>query len=397
VSVPSELFDDDYLYFYAEAIGPSRSDAEAEVIAELLSLEPGMRVLDVPCGEGRISGRLARRGCRVVGIDTNDRWVALGRERYPEVSFDPGDMRSLSYVDEFDAAVNWFTSFGYFDPATNDRVLASFARALRPGGKLLLDVHNAWRLARVMAATGGTAGAVFEREGNLMADRITYDDATRRSRTERFIVRDGELRTVEFSLEQVPAPQLIGRLRRAGFATVRLFGDGGAEFDPEGRRLIVVAQRSDGTKSAVRPRMTLREVSDDNGRAVCELKLAPGQDTYVAPASYTLVEGGHDPQAWIRAIYADETPVGVLALHAEPEAEKYFLVRLMIGAQHQGQGFGSAAVGLVAEYVRGLPGARRLETSCVPGPDSPTGFYRRLGFEDTGVVWHGENVLALAL
>ncbi len=394
VSVPSELFDDDYLYFYAEAISPSRSDAEAEVIAKLLSLEPGMRVLDVPCGEGRISGRLARRGCRVVGIDANERWVALARERYPELTFDPGDMRSLAYEDEFDAVVNWFTSFGYFDPATNDRVLASFARALRPGGKLLLDVHNAWRLARVLAATGGTAGAMFEREGNLMADRITYDEATRRSRTERFIVRDGGLRTVEFSLEQVPAPQLIGRLRRAGFATVRLFGDGGEEFEPEGRRLIAVAEKGG---HASRPGVTLREVNDENAHALCGLKLAPGQEKYVAPAAYTLAEAQFDRRAWIRAIYADETPVGLLALLVDADPPRYFLVRLMIGAQHQGQGLGRAAMELLTEHVRKQPGAARLETSCVPGPDSPIGFYRSLGFEDTGVVEHDENVLALAL
>jgi diamine N-acetyltransferase len=176
-----------------------------------------------------------------------------------------------------------------------------------------------------------------------------------------------------------------------------LFGDGGGEFDPDGRRLIVVAEKPGGGLAALPPRVTLRELNDHNARAVCELKLAPGQDTYVAPASYTLAEAQFDPHAWVRAIYADEAPVGVLAVHEEPEAAKYFLVRLLIGAQYQGQGFGRAAVGLVAERVRGLPGARRLETSCVPGPDSPTAFYRRLGFEDTGVVWHDENVLALAL
>jgi 2-polyprenyl-3-methyl-5-hydroxy-6-metoxy-1,4-benzoquinol methylase len=62
--VPSELFDDDYLYFYSDVLGPQRSDADAALISELLSLGPGMRVLDAPCGEGRISGRLAQRGCR---------------------------------------------------------------------------------------------------------------------------------------------------------------------------------------------------------------------------------------------------------------------------------------------------------------------------------------------
>ncbi len=69
MAVPLDLFDEDYLYFYDEVLGAERSDADAAVIAQLLGLEPGMRVLDVPCGEGRIAGRLAARGCEVVGVD----------------------------------------------------------------------------------------------------------------------------------------------------------------------------------------------------------------------------------------------------------------------------------------------------------------------------------------
>jgi cyclopropane fatty-acyl-phospholipid synthase-like methyltransferase len=64
--VPPELFDEDYLYFYDEVLSAERADADAEVVARLLRLEPGARVLDVPCGTGRIAGRLAARGCEVV-------------------------------------------------------------------------------------------------------------------------------------------------------------------------------------------------------------------------------------------------------------------------------------------------------------------------------------------
>ena len=79
MSVPEELFDEDYLYFYADVLGAERSDGDAELIARLLDLKPGIRVLDVPCGEGRISGRLAARGCDVVGIDATARFVGLAR------------------------------------------------------------------------------------------------------------------------------------------------------------------------------------------------------------------------------------------------------------------------------------------------------------------------------
>jgi SAM-dependent methyltransferase len=243
VSVQPELFDEDYLFFYQDVLGDERSDADAEVVARLLSLREGMRVLDVPCGEGRIAGRLARLGCEVVGVDGSELFLGLARERYPGVRFAHGDMRELSYEGEFDAVVNWFTSFGYFDTATNDAVLARFARALRPGGRLLLELHNPARLARIVELTGGVTAALVERDGNLMVDRVTYDADEGRSHTERFIVRPGSVRKLEFSLEQVPAAELEQRLRSAGFRDVELFGRDGAPFDPNGPRLIAVAQR----------------------------------------------------------------------------------------------------------------------------------------------------------
>jgi SAM-dependent methyltransferase len=242
MGVPSEVFDDDYLYFYASVLGEERSDADAETVARLLSLRRGMRVLDVPCGQGRIAGRLARRGCEVVGVDNSERFLTLARERYPEVRFELGDMRELPYESEFDAVVNWFTSFGYFDRDTNDSVLRRFARALRPGGHLVLELLNPGRLARLVELASGASASVTERDGDLMIDRVSYDVAEGRSRTERWIVRNGRVRKLEFWLEQVPASELPDRLRRAGFREVQLFGRGGEPFEPHGPRLIALAQ-----------------------------------------------------------------------------------------------------------------------------------------------------------
>jgi SAM-dependent methyltransferase len=243
MGVPPELFDEDYLYFYEAVLGADRSDADAEVVARLLGLEPGMRVLDVPCGEGRIAGRLAARGCEVVGVDITDLFLELGRERYPAVRFEHVDMRELLYEREFDAIVNWFTSWGYFDPPTNDLVLSALARALRPGGRLVIGLHNPGRLARLVELAGGASATVTERGDDLMVDRITYDEAEGRSHTDRFIVRGGHVRRVEFSLEQVPAAELERRLKQAGFSSVRLLGAGGGQFAPEGPRVIAVAER----------------------------------------------------------------------------------------------------------------------------------------------------------
>lgn len=193
-----------------------------------------------------------------MGLDASERLLALDGARYPDVRLERRDMRELAYRSEFDAVVNWFTSFGYFDSATNDALLASLARALRRGGRLLLDIHNPARLARILELTGGSTASVAERDGNLMVDRITYNAADQRSRTERFIVRHGRVRRLEFSLEQVPAPQLERRLVAAGFREVQLFGRDGGSFDPNGARLIAVARRQPG--------QTLRSAGEQDAR-----------------------------------------------------------------------------------------------------------------------------------
>jgi 2-polyprenyl-3-methyl-5-hydroxy-6-metoxy-1,4-benzoquinol methylase len=111
-----ELFDEDYLYFYAEALGDERSDAETELLWRLLELEPGMEVLDLACGHGRIANRLAVRGCRVTGLDATPLFLDRARQdaadRGVEVDYLEGGMRNLPWTGRFDRVVNWFTAFG---------------------------------------------------------------------------------------------------------------------------------------------------------------------------------------------------------------------------------------------------------------------------------------------
>src|SRR2546428_7816 len=73
--------DDDYLYFYFndEERDDASSETEASQVAGLLGLQPDMRVLDAGCGHGRITERLAQRGCRMVGIDRAPHFISLAR------------------------------------------------------------------------------------------------------------------------------------------------------------------------------------------------------------------------------------------------------------------------------------------------------------------------------
>jgi len=140
--------------------------------------------------------------------------------------------------------------------------------------------------------------------------------------------------------------------------------------------------------------VTLREIDADNVRAICELKLAPGQDHYVAPAAYTIAEGAYDPTVWMRAIYWGDVPVGLIAIIKDGGADK--IVRLMIDADHQRRGMGAQAMKLVHEDYRDR-GVKELFVSYREGSGEPRAFYERLGYEPTGRRDYGEPVLRLVL
>lgn len=144
--------------------------------------------------------------------------------------------------------------------------------------------------------------------------------------------------------------------------------------------------------------ISLREIDKETGYAVLRLKVADHQAQFVAPNAYSLAEAYLEPNAWPRAIYADETPVGFLMLLDEPEQQSYYLWRYMIDARYQGRGFGRQALALLIEHVKTRPGATHLRLSYVPDIEgNPEPFYRKLGFQPTGEIDGGEVVMALAL
>lgn len=240
--VPPDVFGEDYLYFYETWLTDELSERQAELVWGVLGLEAGMEVLDVPCGHGRIANALAERGASVVGIDADPVFVERARagaaDRGVEVEYVEGDMRSLPWEERFDAAVNWFTSFGYFDDEESRRWLADVRRTLKPGGRLAIDVHNRDAFVRHWFPAD-----VVERDGDLLVDRHRFDVATGRAETERFIVRDGRVRRTRYSVRFFTFTELRDWLLEAGFSSVEAFDHEGRPLAFETRRMIVIATR----------------------------------------------------------------------------------------------------------------------------------------------------------
>ena len=232
----------DYLYFYGPALTPERTEREIDLIWRLLDIRPGMTVLDLACGHGRIANGLAKRGCQVTGLDVTPAFLEQARQDAAasgvKVEYIEGDMRVLPWTVHFDCIINWFTAYGYFPDDDNRKVLSEACRALKVGGKLLLDLNNRERILKNYQHV-----ATVERDGNYMLDRMRYDVLTGRNYTERIILRDGQVRQMHFFVRFFTYPELATWLQQAGFWQIHGYDQDGQALNLESYRMIVVADK----------------------------------------------------------------------------------------------------------------------------------------------------------
>jgi SAM-dependent methyltransferase len=228
-------FGEDYLYFYAESIDEGHSDDDAAEILGRLQLPRGSRLLDAPCGHGRIARRLCAAGLEVTGVDLSDRYIAMAQAVPvgPGGSFSAvrGDLRQLPVQGPFDAVVCWFTSFGYYDDDDCRRVLAEFHRVLRPGGKVLIETMHHDGVVRHF--TEDPDATVVRRGEDAQVDLSRFDPLTGRIVTKRTVYRDGAVRHSSHFIRLPTPPEWREWLEAAGFGDVEFgtTGDGPLELD----------------------------------------------------------------------------------------------------------------------------------------------------------------------
>jgi len=125
-----------------------RDEKEAEAFIERLlqHLKPAQnsRMVDIACGKGRHSRFLAAKGFDVTGIDISVDSVAAAKKLEQEnLHFFVHDMRLLFWINYFDFAFNFFTSFGYFGTRReHDDAMRTIAASLKKGGTVVIDYLN---------------------------------------------------------------------------------------------------------------------------------------------------------------------------------------------------------------------------------------------------------------
>jgi len=236
-------FGDDYPYFYEDSIDDEHSDADAAEILGLLDLPPGSRILDAPCGHGRIARRLAAAGMEVTGVDLTPSYIELARaDPAPpvgSVDYLVGDVRHLTVEGPFDAVVCWLNSFGYYEDTDCHRVLEEFHRVLRPGGKVAIDTMH--HDGGVRHFTPAPDAVVVQRGDDTMVEVSTFDSVRGRMVIERTTHRGGVVGRASYFVRLPTPPEWVVWLEDAGFRDVTFRAGGGGPLELDSWEMVVVA------------------------------------------------------------------------------------------------------------------------------------------------------------
>jgi len=237
------VFDvDDYLFTYRDDLTDERSDAEVASLVKLLELSSPMKILDLACGFGRHANRLAALGHSVTGVDYMPGFLALARQKAAEmgvqVDYRQGDMRQVSFREEFARVLLLFTSFGYFEDSENELVVENMARALQPGGCLMFDIPN-----RDVILKDLPPADVIDKGGDLLINRFSFDVLTGRFHNRRIVIRNGIRKDKPFSIRLYNATEISHLLKRAGLVDYKLLGEDSQPLSANSRRIVVIASK----------------------------------------------------------------------------------------------------------------------------------------------------------
>lgn len=204
-----ELYRD--FYDYDKESYTQNTVAEVDFIEQAIANDRTKTILDVGCGNGRHSLELARRGYDALGVDLSLLMLAQGRKvaetENLDVRFLQGDARNLPLVDQFDVAI--MLCEGAFSLMEDDEmdflILKNIARALKPGGQLIMTAPNA---AFMLAQLANDAFDLTTLRESFTLDKVNAD---------------GSQRTLACTQRYYTCPELRWLLRQAGFRRAEFF------------------------------------------------------------------------------------------------------------------------------------------------------------------------------
>lgn len=225
----------------------------AQYVKDIANLAPGSKVLDAGCGLGRISVELAALDLDVTGVDIIQSELDAAQDSAQaegvELTLVNHDLRTFHAPNQFDCAVNLYTSFGYCDTIDEDmQILRNIAESVKPGGTFIMECTS-----RETAILYWTPGEEFERAGYKVVTHFEVTGAWEGLKSQ------WTLYPADADLKKTPAPQpvvdhtfiqrlypatfLRNKLMEFGFSKAEVYGD--FDFSPynENARTMVLIGR----------------------------------------------------------------------------------------------------------------------------------------------------------
>ena len=258
MTIPSNWYEDFFhgipLDLWRKAIPPEHTRAEADFLVTALNCQKGSHLLDIPCGNGRLSLELALWGYRVTGVDISEEFIeearALAIKDQPpatatdrgsdSVKFLLGDMRSIEGCSVYDGAYCFGNSFGFLAYADMEKFLAGVARALKPGARFVIETGMAAEslLPKFEAETSHQVEDIFVTiKEQYLAPESCVD-------SEYIFEREGTKESRKAKHWIYTAAEIGRMLERVGFSVKEMFGSLKREpFVLGSQELFVIAER----------------------------------------------------------------------------------------------------------------------------------------------------------
>jgi 2-polyprenyl-3-methyl-5-hydroxy-6-metoxy-1,4-benzoquinol methylase len=240
------FFSEDYLRTVMP-LTPPQVSKQCDFVLASLGLERGSTILDVGCGLGLHAVELTVRGYLVVGLDLSLPMVTRAAEeaqyRGLKINFLHADIRQIEFEGAFDAVICMGTTFGFFDDESNRDVLSRLHGALKPGGKLLLDVVN-----RDFAIRSQPNLVWFQGDDCVCMEESEFNFSTSRLHVKRTVMQeDGRQSDSEYSVRLYSLHELNALLRQEGFRILEVSGQEatrGIFFGMNAPRVLLLAMRT---------------------------------------------------------------------------------------------------------------------------------------------------------
>ncbi|MCA9532802.1 MAG: class I SAM-dependent methyltransferase [Myxococcales bacterium] len=246
------FFDEDFAALWLHDDDPAEQRRRTEGLLRVLELGAGQWLFDQCCGVGRVAVPLVARGVNLLAVDSAAAYVDRARARCEALPPATRGSFHIALGDAFtyaptrlcDAAINWYTSFGYVhDDTRNLRMLRAAYGALQPLGRFALDYPD---MERVRAEFRPLTERRRETaDGTFVALREARLDETRQMLVDRwtFTSPHGETRVAAGETRLFSREQLRELLARAGFEVLREVAPDEVGYAPDAGRCIWLARR----------------------------------------------------------------------------------------------------------------------------------------------------------